>query len=83
MSDQLNKQEVDMLREELEILMGERACLLRIVGAAAMMVANTDARQLSLEAAEAAEILSKSLNELPEETLKDALENVHATPSEQ
>lgn len=83
MSDQFNKQEIDMLREELEILMRERASLLHIVGAAAMMVADTDARQLSLEAAEAAEMLSKSLNKLPEETLKDALENVHATTSEQ
>lgn len=78
MSDQLNKQEVDMLREELEILMAERTCLLKIVGAAAVMVANTDGRQLPPEAAEAAEMLSKSVNELSEETLKDALESVQA-----
>lgn len=78
MPDQLNKQEIDMLREELEILMGERSSLLRIVGAAAVMMANTDGRQLPQEAAEAAEMLSKYMNDLPEETLKDALETVHA-----
>ncbi len=37
MADQLNKQEVAMLREELEMLMHERTGLLKVV------VANTDA----------------------------------------
>lgn len=78
MNDQLNKQEIDMLREEVEILMRERTSLLRIAGAAAVMMANTDGRQLPPEAAEAAEMLSKQVNELPEETLKEALETVHA-----
>lgn len=78
MADNLNKQEIDMLREELELLMSERTRLLRVVGAAAVLVANTDVRNLPLEAAEAADVLSKSVNELSEETLKDALETVHA-----
>ncbi|MCE9550312.1 MAG: hypothetical protein K8R50_04815 [Betaproteobacteria bacterium] len=67
-----------MLREELEILMNERAGLLKVAGAAAVLVANTDGRNLPPEAAEAAEMLSKCVNDLSEETLKDALENVHA-----
>ena len=78
MSDKLNAQEISMLREELEILMNERTGLLKVVGAAAVLVANTDGRNLPPEAAEAAEMLSKCVNDLSEETLKDALEIVHA-----
>ena len=78
MADNLNRQEVDMLREELEMLMGERARLLQVVGAAAVLVANTDVRSLSLETAEAADVLAQSVNALSEETLRDALETVHA-----
>lgn len=78
MSEQLSRQEVEMLREELELLMNERSGLLHVVGAAAVMVANTDAAELPEAAAEAAELLSKFVNELPEETLKDALDAVHA-----
>lgn len=78
MHDQLNKQEVAMLREELELLMLERAGLLKVVGAAAALVANTDGRHMPAEAAEAAELLSKLVNDLPEETLLEALESVKA-----
>ncbi|CAE6700974.1 hypothetical protein [Candidatus Nitrotoga fabula] len=78
MSDRLNTQEASMLREELEILMNERTSLLQVAGAAAVLVANTDALSLPPEAAEAAEMLSKYVNDLPEETLKDALDMVHA-----
>lgn len=78
MSDKLNAQEVSMLREELEILMNERTGLLKVAGAAAVLVANTDGRNMPPEAAEAAEMLSKCVNDLSEETLKDALEIVHA-----
>lgn len=67
-----------MLRDEMEIMMRERTCLLKAVGAAAVLVANTDGRDLPEEAAEAAEMLSKLVNELPEETLLEALESVHA-----
>lgn len=67
-----------MLRQEMEMLMSERTGLLKIVGAAAVLVANTDGRNLPAEAAEAAEMLSTLVNELPEETLRDALESVHA-----
>jgi len=81
MSDQLNGQELNMLREEMEMLMGERSRLLKVAGAAAVLVANTDGRDLPAEAAEAAEMLSTLVNELPEETLQEALESVHAEMS--
>jgi hypothetical protein len=74
----LNNQEVAMLREEVEMLMQERARLLKVVGAAAVLVANTDPESLRDEAMDAAEMLSETLNALPEETLKDALESVQA-----
>jgi hypothetical protein len=74
----MNNQEVAMLREELEMLMQERARLLKVVGAAAVLVANTDPVSLRDEAMDAAELLSETLNALPEETLKDALESVQA-----
>ena len=80
MPDKLNKQEVAMLRSELEMLMSERGILLSVVGAAAVLMANTDGRDLPAEAAEAAEMLANLMNKLPEETLKEALDSVHAEP---
>jgi hypothetical protein len=74
----MNKQEVELLSNEIEMLMGERARLLSVVGAAAVLVANADASELPPETAEAAELLSRLVNELPEETLKDALDAVNA-----
>ncbi len=78
----MNKQEVELLRQEIEMLMHERARLLKVVGAAAVLVANADASKLQPNAVEAAEMLSETLNALPEETLKDALESVRAEPDE-
>jgi hypothetical protein len=78
MPDRLNKQEIAMLREEMEMLMAERASLLKVAGAAAALVANTDGRNLPAEAAEAAELLSKLVNDLPEDALLEALESVQA-----
>jgi len=74
----MNKQEIEMLREEIEILMLERSKLLKVVGAAAVLVANTDPGSLQSRAMDAAELLSEYLNALPEESLKDALESVRA-----
>ena len=74
----MNKQEAAMLREEVEMLMQERTKLLKVVGAAAVLVANTDPKSVRNEAMDAAEMLSETLNALPEETLKDALESVQA-----
>jgi hypothetical protein len=78
----MNKDEVELLSQEIEMLMNERARLLKVVGAAAVLVANADAALLQPNAVEAAEMLSETLNALPEETLKDALEAVHAEPDE-
>jgi hypothetical protein len=80
MPDKLNQQEIAMLRGEMEMLMSERSSLLKVVGAASVLMANTDGRNLPAEAAEAAEMLSRLVNELPEETLKEALDSVHAEP---
>ncbi len=72
----LKGMEVSMLREEMEILMNERQCLLDATGAAAMFVVKLDYSVLPESACQAAKILSSSLNNLPEETLRDALERV-------
>ncbi|MDD4912589.1 MAG: hypothetical protein PHP57_09880 [Sideroxydans sp.] len=74
----MNKQEVELLSQEVEMLMAERTTLLRVVGAAAVLVANADAALLQPNAVDAAELLSELLNRLPEETLQDALESVQA-----
>ncbi|MBK9160951.1 MAG: hypothetical protein IPM27_05230 [Nitrosomonadales bacterium] len=76
----MDRQEAEILGEEMEILMQERTALLRVAGAAAVLVANTDPESLPEQAMDAAEELSEALNALPEETLKDALESVHAEP---
>ncbi len=74
----MNKQEVELLSQEIEMLMSERLHLLKVVGAAAAFVANADPAALSPGAMDAAETLSGLLNALPEETLQDALESVNA-----
>ena len=62
-----------MLSKEVEILMAERARLLRVAGAAAQFVAVMNARKLPENVATEADILAESVNALPEDTLKDAL----------
>lgn len=74
----MNKQEVELLSKEIEMLMNERSALLKVVGAAAVLVANTEPASLPDDAVNAAEMLSEALNALREETLKDALESVRA-----
>jgi len=74
----MNKQEVELLSKEIEMLMSERTRLLSVVGAAAVLVANADASELPPDTAEAAELLSRLVNELPEETLKDSLDALNA-----
>lgn len=75
----LKEQEVSMLRDEMEILMNERQSLLNTVGSAAIFVASLDCSILPDNMCEAAERLSNALNQLSEETLRDALEKVEAT----
>ena len=74
----MNKQEVELLGEEIEMLMQERAMLLNVAGAAAVLIAHADVEDLPSEVVDAAEKLSEAINALREETLKDALEAVHA-----
>jgi hypothetical protein len=74
----MKDEEIAMLRSELELLMSERRALLRIAGAAAVLVAEFDADRLPEETYGAAELLAECLNGAPEETLHDALEAVQA-----
>jgi hypothetical protein len=62
-----------MLSKEIEILMTERARLLRVAGAAAQFVAVMNAKRLPESVATEADILAESVNALPEDTLRDAL----------
>lgn len=73
-----HEEEIRMLRDELEMLMGERQQLLQIVGAAAGLVASLDSNRLPVGAIESADMVATKLNLLSEETLQDALASVHA-----
>src|SRR5436853_3289832 len=74
MSGSTHEQEVAMLRAEIEMLMSERHALLRTTGAAAVFVAKLDSHALPESTYEAADILAAALNDLSEETLRDAIE---------
>lgn len=82
MQRQPSEQEIALLREEIELLVAERQSLLKVAGAAAVLVANLDTESLPQEqdTIDAAEVLAESLNALPDETLKDALDAVQAVP---
>lgn len=70
--------EIQLLRHELELLMGERQVLLSVVGASAALIASLDSKQLPVGAVEAADMVATTLNGLQEETLQDALAAVDA-----
>ena len=70
-----------MLSQEIELLMAERAKLLRVAGAAAQFGAVMESRSLPEKVATEAEILAESVNALPEDTLKDALVSITTTPA--
>ena len=78
----LHEQEISMLRQEIEMLMNERRKLLKIAGSAAVFVANLDTSKLPQDMYESAEMLSKCLNDISEDTLGEALEDVKAEPVE-
>lgn len=71
-------QEIVMLRRELEMLMGERQTLLRVVGSTAALIACLDSKRLPIGAVESADMVATSINSLSEETLQDALNAVRA-----
>jgi len=74
----LRDKEIALLRKEVEMLMGERQLILQIVGASAVLIAAIDSKRLPVGAVEAADLVATSINQLPEETLRDALRSVHA-----
>jgi hypothetical protein len=77
------EQEIALLRREIELMMGERQSLLRVVGSAAALIASLDSKRLPLGAVEAADLVATTINQLPEETLRDALAAVHAEIEEE
>ncbi|MEO5692443.1 MAG: hypothetical protein ABIQ72_04925 [Usitatibacter sp.] len=72
-----------MLSNEIELLMSERAKLLRVAGAAAQFVAVMESRNLPERVATEAEILAESVNALPEDTLKDALRSISTSAAQE
>ncbi|WP_305073511.1 hypothetical protein [Propionivibrio sp.] len=72
-----------MLRRELEIFMGERQSLLRVVGASAALIASLDSNRLPVGAVESADQVATLINMLPEETLQDALGSINAEIEEE
>lgn len=78
MQNNININEINMLRTELELLMRERQSLLKVTGAAAGLIAEMDSQNLPLSTVEAADLLATSINSLAEETLQDALIAVNA-----
>lgn len=75
-------QEIALLRREIEMLMSERQDILRVVGAAAALIACLDSKRLPVGAVEAADMVATSINGLTEETLQDALASVNAAIEE-
>jgi hypothetical protein len=76
-------QEIALLRQQLELLIGERQALLHVVGASAALIASLDSGQLPVRAIEAADQLATSINRLPEESLRDALSSISAEIEEE
>lgn len=79
MATEQKPEDIQMLRAEIEMLMSERQSLLRATGAAAVFVANLDSESLPESTYAVADILAHTLNELPEDTLRDALELIRPT----
>jgi hypothetical protein len=65
-----------MLSNEIEMLMAERAKLLKVAGAAAQFVAVLESQKLPQAVATEAELLAECVNSLSEDTLKDALGSI-------
>ncbi len=79
MTSNHHAQEIQMLRSEIEMLMNERQSLLRATGAAAVFVANLDSESLPESTYAVADILAHALNQVSEDSLRDALELVRPT----
>ena len=70
--------DTSLLSHELDLLMGERQSLLKVVGATAALIASLDTRLLPPGAVESADLVATAINDLPDETLRDALAAVRA-----
>jgi hypothetical protein len=79
MTSDHHAQEIQMLRSEIEMLMNERQSLLRATGAAAVFVAGLDSASLPESTYAVADVLAHALNQLSEDSLRDALELVRPT----
>jgi len=67
-----------LVGREIELIMRERERLLRAAGAAAALVTHIDVRDLPRDALGPVHQLGALLDALPEETLADALNSLHA-----
>ena len=74
----MKEEEISMLRAEIEMLMNERAMLLKVAGAAAVFIATTETKALPQDSYESVELMAESLNGLSEDSLRESLEAVKA-----
>jgi hypothetical protein len=65
--------EVSMLRSEIELLMSDRQALLHLAGAAAKFVEKVNIEKLPLSVIPLADAVAESVNDLSEDTLREAL----------
>lgn len=65
--------DLSMLRSEVEMLVEEDARLMKIAGAAALFVSQLKGAALPKGALAAASVLAKLINEIPDDTMCDAL----------
>lgn len=68
-----SKTETLMLTSEIELLMSDRQVLLKLAGAAAKFVEKVNIEKLPMSAIPLAEAIAESVNNLSEETLREAL----------
>ncbi len=68
-----SKTETLMLTSEIELLMADRQKLLTLAGAAAKFVEKVNIEKLPMSVIPLAEAIASSVNELSEETLREAL----------
>jgi hypothetical protein len=68
--------DVSMLRSEIELLMADRQALLCLAGAAAKFVEKANIAKLPMSAIPLAEAIAERVNDLSEDTLREALHTV-------
>lgn len=68
-----SKTETLMLTNEIELLMADRQKLLKLAGAAAKFVEKVNIEKLPMSVVPLAEAIASSVNDLSEETLREAL----------